>query len=1086
MKTLRILPALFLGAALLGCPTAPKPDPIPPSPKVVSFGATPAVVTPGGDVTLSWKVTDATKVTITDLDKGDVSGVDDQLEGSVKVVPTASTLYVLTALNERGAKATSFVSVAVAGADAEKILFAAYPPVITEDQPVSLIWSAPGASAVTITPSGGSALDLMGQVQSGSLSVHPTDTETTYTLVADGQTRAVTVTHAPSIHSLTLSKPVALAGDMVTVSWETAHATKVTLSSPGFGTLHETTTAAEVAMGSFVHTIPTLPNGTVVNYILDIQGPGGDQRQVASLVVGKDPVLTEVNAPEYAKTGTTFAISWKSANADAVQVRIGSRVVYETTSAAQAAAGQAELPTPAADTTYTVAAVALPSGLSATKDVSVKPVGEVTIDTFTATPSTVATGGSAVTLTWNVPNARRVRIEQRDLLTVVAVTDVAAEAGTTTAYPNAATTTFTLTADNTIDPALTATADVTVSSVATLAGADGGVVFAGGGQVDLGAPVGTEIHGLPLANPDFNATSTGFDDIAMTGTELTFSSADNGYAQFSPWAFETFLFGTRLVNGGKVSVCTNGFMALRATATTTSTPPSTFPGTSTSYDDFLAPFWADLELGPNGKVLWEVKGEAPNRTLIVQWDHVRMVGQPMSSLTFQVQVTQAGVITFEYGALDNLPATYTSATAIQGTGGKTRAGAPAAGASLTFFGSRPLPVQVDGSTLPVSGFVKIGNGFTPMELTTFVRASDFGISEVMFSPATTVPAGEWFEVFNASTSSIDIGGWTIDFGGGNTHTIASSVVVPAGGTIVIGQSTDTLQNDGVTEAYAYGSTLTMDDTMGSISLSNGSATFTASWTTGLGGVGVSAIVSDATRLLGRSNAYDVATGPCTAPAGATFGSQTPLQRGTPGVLSSCFPTLSTIPVSFTEIASTGTPVGFTDYDEETLAVDISSAPIELQGVSVSTLYVSTNGWITATSTTSSVYSNKSYPSSSAPLGTLAVFWDDLDAKNSTTSEVYYQRFAAGADANNPDPHWVIEWKDYTHYTANDTLTFQAKLFDTGRVEYHYETMTSGGTSNYANGNSATIWMENADGTGALPFSINQANITPNMAIRYQP
>jgi hypothetical protein len=90
------------------------------------------------------------------------------------------------------------------------------------------------------------------------------------------------------------------------------------------------------------------------------------------------------------------------------------------------------------------------------------------------------------------------------------------------------------------------------------------------------------------------------------------------------------------------------------------------------------------------------------------------------------------------------------------------------------------------------------------------------------------------------------------------------------------------------------------------------------------------------------------------------------------------------------------------------------------------------------------------------------------------------------DPNNPDPHWVIEWKGYTHWNANDTLDFQAKLFDDGRVEYHYATMTSGNSSNYANGNSATIWLENAAGTGALPFSINQPNITPNMAIRYQP
>ncbi|MEW6435290.1 MAG: lamin tail domain-containing protein [Myxococcota bacterium] len=1084
MKTLRILPALFLGAALTACPTAPKPDPIPPSPKVVKFTATPATVTPGTEVTIEWGVTDATKVTIADVDKGAVSGVDDKLSGAVKVVPTGDTLYVLTALNDRGAKATAFVSVRVAGAEADKLLFAVYPPVIREGESASLIWSAPGATAVTITPAGGTALDLMGQVQSGTVGVNPTDTETTYTLDADGQTRTVTVTRAPAIDSLTTSKLVAEPGDMVTVRWTTSHATKVTLSSPGFGTLHETTDAAEVAMGSFTQAVAVLPAGTVLNYVLDITGPGGQQRKVAALAIGKGPVLTEATAPEYAKIGGHFVVAWKAANADAVEVRLGSRVIYQTTSPAQATVGQVELPTPASDTTYTVAAVALPSGTSATRDVTVKPVGDVSINTFTATPATVGTGGSAVTLTWNIPNARRLRIEQRDLLSVVAVQGVAGESGTTTVYPNAPTSTFTLTADNTIDPAVTATADVTVTTMAELQAADGGVIFAGGGQVELGAPVGTEIQGLPLAQPDFNAASTGFDDIAMTGTELTFSNADNATAQFSPWGFETFLFGTRLVNGGTVSVCTNGFMALRASSTTAATPPSTFPGTTTTYDNFLAPFWADLELGPNGKVLWEVKGDAPNRKLIVQWDHVRMVGQATSSLTFQVQVTQTGVITFEYGALDNLPATYTSATAIQGTGGKTRQGTPAAGGSLTFFAPRPFPVRLDGATLPTGGFVKIGNGFAPMSITQFVKATDFGISEVMYSPAATVTAGEWFEVFNQSNVPVDLNGWTIDFGGGNTHTIASSVVVAPQSAVVIGQSTNPLENDGVTEAYAYGTSLAMDDTMGSITLSNGAANFTASWSTGVGGVGISSI-NDPTKLLGRTNAYDVATGPCSAPVSATFGSQTPLQRGTPGVLSSCFPRLSTIPVSYTEIATTGTPVGFTSFDESTRDLDISSAPIQLQGVSVSQLTISTNGWISATATTTAGLSNKTYPSTSNPLGTVAVFWDDLDRKDAT-GNIYYQRFAANVDPNNPDPHWVIEWKGYTHWNANDTLDFQAKLFDDGRVEYHYATMTSGNSSNYANGNSATIWLENAAGTGALPFSINQPNITPNMAIRYQP
>ncbi|MEW5740582.1 MAG: lamin tail domain-containing protein [Myxococcota bacterium] len=1084
MKTLRLLPALALGLALTGCPTAPQPDPIPPTPKITSFSATPATVTPGGEVTLAWTVTDATKVTIADVDKGAVSGVNDQLTGTVKVVPTASTLYVLTALNDRGAKATAFVSVTVAGADADKLLFAAYPTVIPVGETGSLIWSAPGAKSVSITPMGGAALDLMGQLEAGSITIDPAATETTFTLDADGQTRTVTVTRGVAIGELTVSSPIAQPDDMITVTWKTTHAAQVSLSSPGLGELFQSTTPAEVAMGSFSYVVPTLPLGAVVNFRLDATGPGGATQQTVSLIVGSDPAVTEVTAPEYAKTGSTFPLAWKAANADVVQVRMGTRVIYETTDFSQVGTGSVQLPSPTTDTVYTVAAVALPSRVEATRDVTVKPVGAVTVMTFTATPATVPTGGDAVTLTWNVPNARRLRIEQDDLLTVVSKKGVSAESGTATVYANSATTTFRLIADNTLETAQTATATVTVTAPAELGSADGGTVFAGSGVFDLGYPVGTEIHGLPHSNVDFTATSAGFVDISTTGTKLTFTSADNATVQFSPYGFETFLYGQRLVNSGPVSVCTNGWLALRATTSTTSTPPTTFPGTTTTYDQFLAPFWANLELGPNGAVYWELKGEAPNQTLIVQWEGVRLVGTPTSSLTFQVQVTQAGVITYEYEALDNLPTTYTSATGLQASGGRGLTATPAAGGSVRFFGPRTAPVSFPASQLPTAGFVKIGNGFVRLSLTRFVPANAFGLSEVMFYPASTVTAGEWFEVFNTSTSTIDLAGWEIDFGGGNVHTIASSVVVPAGGTIVLGQSADPMQNDGVTVAYAYGTGFTMDDTAGTVTLRAGAQAFSATWTGGGGGPGVS-VMTDSTLLLSSTGNFDLPVGQCTTPASRTFGTQVPQQRGTPGVLASCFPRLSTIPVSFTDIATTGTSAGFTDFDQQVRTIDISSAPINLLGNTVTALTISSNGFIVpGTYTGTFADTNKTQPSTSAPTGTLAVFWDDLDGN--TGAGIYYQRFAAGADANNPAPHWVVEWKNFTHWLANDVLDFQAKLFDDGRVEYHYATMTSGSSSNYANGNSATVWLENAAGTGALPFSRNQPNITPNMAIRYAP
>lgn len=1076
MKTLRILPALLLGFTLAGCPKAPPPDPVPPTPKIARFTAAPTSVAPGTEVTLSWTVTDATKVTIADVDKGAVSGVDDKLSGTVTVVPTESTLYVLTALNDRGAKATAFVSVTVSGADATKVLFAAYPPVVPVGQTASLIWSAPGARAVTIAPAGGSPLDLMGQLESGSVTVDPAATETTYTLNADGQTRTVTVTRAVAIDELTLSAPVAEPGDMVTVNWKTSHASKVTLSSPGVGRLFESTTAAEVAMGSFTRDVPSLPTGSVINYVLDAEGPGGATQKVVALVVGKDPVVTEVTAPEYVRAGGTFTLAWKAANADAVQVRLGTRTIYQTTSFSQVASGSVVLPSPAADTVYTVAAVALPSGLAATKDATVKPVGTASVTTFTATPASVPNGGDAVTLTWNVPNARRLQILQDNELTVVWKTGASAESGTATVYPNKASSSFVLTATNTLDPNVTASTTVTVATVAELRNFDGGVIFEGSGNVDLGYPVGTEVQGLPLPHADFTAVSSGFVDISMTGTKLTFSNTDNGYVQFPVPGFETFLYGERYAASGNISVCTNGFMALRPSTTTTATPPMTFPGTTSTYDQFLAPFWADLELGPAGNVYWEIRGEAPNRVLIVQWDKVRMVGTPASSLTFQAQVTQTGVITFEYQALDNLPSTYTAATGIQGNAGRGLTGTPTAGGSVRFFGPRTAPVSLSGSSLPVSGFVKIGSGFTRMSVSRYVRAGDVGITEVMFAPAATVPAGEWIEIANTGTIALDLGGFELDFGGGSVHTISGSLPLPAGGVIVLGQSADPQENDGVTVDYVYGPSFSMPDTNGSLALRAGSATVASlTWTGTVGGNGNALNVDGQPVLL--------ATGPgrlqCTT--SRTYGTQSPPQTGTPGTLTSCFGyTLAPIPVAYEDISTTGTGLFPVGADDDTVAVPLPAA-VTYFGAPQTTMSVCTNGWLAMRSTTSNQYVNRTTPSlTSEPYGVIAPFWDDLDINRSVNAgaNVLWERKA---------DRTIIQWHRATHFGANDDLNFQVKLFDDGRIEFHYAAMVSGSTSNYANGNSATIWIERPSGNAsALPIGVNQPVIMPNTAYRFTP
>ncbi|KQC32622.1 hypothetical protein AAU57_04240 [Nonlabens sp. YIK11] len=85
------------------------------------------------------------------------------------------------------------------------------------------------------------------------------------------------------------------------------------------------------------------------------------------------------------------------------------------------------------------------------------------------------------------------------------------------------------------------------------------------------------------------------------------------------------------------------------------------------------------------------------------------------------------------------------------------------------------------------------------------------ITEVMQNPsaAGNDPNGEYFELYNTTANDIDIQSWVIsdDNQAAETHTIATSVIVPAGGYIVIANSAT--PNGGLTPDYTYGNDISL-------------------------------------------------------------------------------------------------------------------------------------------------------------------------------------------------------------------------------------------------------------------------------------
>ena len=100
------------------------------------------------------------------------------------------------------------------------------------------------------------------------------------------------------------------------------------------------------------------------------------------------------------------------------------------------------------------------------------------------------------------------------------------------------------------------------------------------------------------------------------------------------------------------------------------------------------------------------------------------------------------------------------------------------------------------------------------------NAGDIVISEIMKNPCHEIEDpndstmticsiddefGEWVELYNASSADIDLQGFSLSDNGGTPDevTVSSSLVVAAGGYVVLGANSDTASNGGVTVDYAY-------------------------------------------------------------------------------------------------------------------------------------------------------------------------------------------------------------------------------------------------------------------------------------------
>jgi hypothetical protein len=136
------------------------------------------------------------------------------------------------------------------------------------------------------------------------------------------------------------------------------------------------------------------------------------------------------------------------------------------------------------------------------------------------------------------------------------------------------------------------------------------------------------------------------------------------------------------------------------------------------------------------------------------------------------------------------------------------------------------------------------------------------------------------------------------------------------------------------------------------------------------------------------------------------------------------------------------------------------------------LRISSNGWISFTDTTKEVpasYVNDSLPHLWGPYNLIAPFWDDLIFSDS--SKIYFY--------SNDSDSAIISFIHLYHYGSGGPYTFQTILNKNGEIIFQYDRLGE-------KLNSATVGIQNWNGTEGLQIACNQTYLEDSLWVRIRP
>ncbi|MFC6022326.1 PKD domain-containing protein [Plantactinospora solaniradicis] len=151
-------------------------------------------------------------------------------------------------------------------------------------------------------------------------------------------------------------------------------------------------------------------------------------------------------------------------------------------------------------------------------------------------------------------------------------------------------------------------------------------------------------------------------------------------------------------------------------------------------------------------------------------------------------------------------------------------------------------------------------------------------------------------------------------------------------------------------------------------------------------------------------------------------------------------------------------------------------PVPFYGQNYSRAWVDTNGAMSFVDPRGSWPTNRPLPNAATPNAALYPFWDDLVMHPES-------RIRTAVVGTAPDRQFVVEWRDMGLSGAPAArISFEVVISEWGQIIFNYAALNSGREL----GNSATVGIENATGTGAVQYAYNQLVLANNKAIIFTP